>query len=145
MHVGTEASDSSYGAIYVSILITTYLALWSHKLDLLNKQSNLKTFLNKVQEMLLRPWFLSGLVLETLEVRSATSTHLLVWTCFCIKGAPLASPIWETTWSLHTAEWVMQGLWFTLLLAWISGSLGQRKRATEHILSLKETEELSHQ
>lgn len=78
MHVGTEAFDSSYGAIYISILLNIYLALWSHKLDLLNKQSHLKTFLNKVQEMLLHPWFLSVLVLETLEVRSTTSMHFLL-------------------------------------------------------------------
>lgn len=55
MHVGTEAFDSSFVAIYVSILLNVCLALSSHKLDLLNKQSNLKTFLNKVQEMLLHP------------------------------------------------------------------------------------------
>lgn len=77
--------------------------------------------------MLLHPWFLSALVLVTLEVSSATSMRLLLaWTCFCVR-VPSAPPVRETMWSVHTVEWVIQSLWFTSLLARISESLGQRK------------------
>lgn len=88
-------------------------------------------------------WYILGfyqpLCFETAGVKRATSIHLLVWTCFSYH--------WSCLGFSHLGNCILLNEWYRISASHCSypeltGVWASESRLTEHIFSLKETEEL---